>query len=151
MKRETFEEDNSTDSPFLFEDKKEGLAIPEGPIYPIYSEHYAGIAQGAFDQHHQPLHLHHDQQHQYYDPHHSYQQYDQIPHYQQHEFAPPTGAHNPDFEEEKNLICPHQDCGKQFKKQNAYHSHLKTHTSTSKPFLCRVCSFSFSRSHGIEF
>jgi hypothetical protein len=141
---------SSIGSPFLFnktEAKDEsGLRLPESNPYPIYTEHYPSIHMDS----HPVLHLH--QPHDYYaDTHHPYGAYDAIPHYMPGPDPYTTIAQpsrNPAYEEEKVLICPHDNCGKHFKKQSTYHSHLKTHTNTAKPFLCRICSFSFSRSHG---
>ena len=132
------------------EPEASNLALPDGTGYSsLYAEHYPQMHMD----HSQSLHLHHDyyaaENHGMYNPYEHMQAY----------FHPPAGAHYPPHfqqhepaleteEEDQDLNCPHEGCGKAFKKQSAYHQHLKTHTNTPKPFLCRICSFSFSRSHG---
>ena len=140
---------------FAVKPETPALALPEGTGYSsLYAEHYPQIHN---PQQQQPqLHLHHD----YYNAEHTQQLYNPYEHMQY--FHPPPGHYYPmpgmpqviepqlePEEQDQQLDCPHENCGKSFKKQSSYHQHLKTHTNTPKPFLCRICSFSFSRSHGI--
>jgi hypothetical protein len=128
------------------------LVLPETTTYaPLYLDHYTGLPMDPT----QASYLHHN----YYAPevHPRYSvPYQLWSGYEHH----PDGTNSvkgqqqqmpqiqPTFEDDHPVTCPHDGCGKIFKKQTTYHQHLKTHTNTPKPFLCRICSFSFSRSHG---
>ncbi|KAJ3276985.1 hypothetical protein HDV01_000037 [Terramyces sp. JEL0728] len=48
------------------------------------------------------------------------------------------------------FICSEDGCGKGFKKKSAFQSHMKSHTDSPKPFVCNICSWSFSRSHDLK-
>ncbi|KAI8898658.1 hypothetical protein BC833DRAFT_588739 [Globomyces pollinis-pini] len=50
----------------------------------------------------------------------------------------------------KTFHCDFPDCGKQFKKHHALNTHKKVHSGDQKPFVCNVCSWSFSRSHDLK-